>query len=145
MKQSNELPVTVKSPYELGLKHDELMLRFRQHGIEVNIYWNGGERTSYSFFIDGIVAASGNDFRPSPIHYIDDINSMVSLLGFLTVRKGDTDDEYFKDHSVKHLEWLDGNHCEDLRLLIDDFDSNSQYSSKAVKFFKKHIELYPMD
>ena len=54
---------------------------------------------------------SGEDFSPSIIDADDSDASVVSLMGFLTVRPGDTDDEYFEEYSDIQLEYCD-NHAE---------------------------------
>lgn len=47
----------------------------------------------------------GEDFCCSPTHCIDSDSAVESLMGFLTLRKGDTDDDYFKDYTAKQLEY----------------------------------------
>jgi len=49
---------------------------------------------------DGLVF-EGADFRASPMHAIDSDATVRCLLGFLTLRPGDTDDEYFADYTDK--------------------------------------------
>lgn len=42
-----------------------------------------------------IVLFEGDDFRPSPMHAIDSDATVRALMGFLTLRPGDTDADYF--------------------------------------------------
>jgi hypothetical protein len=62
--------------------------------------FSGKTRLGYEF---GRVGESplfaGEDFYCSPLHAEDSDESVRSLLGFLTLRRGDTDAEYFADYS----------------------------------------------
>ena len=42
-----------------------------------------------------IVLFEGDDFGPSPMHAIDSDATVRALMGFLTLRPGDTDADYF--------------------------------------------------
>jgi hypothetical protein len=55
----------------------------------------------------------GEDFRCSPLHAIASDETMGALLGFLTLRPGDTDPEYFADYTPQQLEFCD-QHAESL-------------------------------
>jgi hypothetical protein len=62
-----------------------------------------GDRIAYTLTQreDGraVTLFEGADFRPSPLHPIDGDESMAALLGFLTLRPGDTDADYFSDYT----------------------------------------------
>jgi hypothetical protein len=45
----------------------------------------------------------GEDFGCSPMHAIDSVAAAEGLMGFLTLRPGDTDAEYFKDYTPEQL------------------------------------------
>lgn len=47
----------------------------------------------------------GADFKPSPLHSIDGDETVKALMGFLTLRPGDTDREYFESYSETQLEF----------------------------------------
>lgn len=47
----------------------------------------------------------GEDFVGSPLHADDSDETLAALLGFLTLRKGDTDAEYFADYTETQLAW----------------------------------------
>ena len=49
----------------------------------------------------------GDDFGCSPLHAIDSNQAVAALLGFLSLRPGDTDAEYFDDYSPEQLEWAE--------------------------------------
>jgi hypothetical protein len=47
----------------------------------------------------------GADFNGSPMHAIDSDETMAALMGFLTLRPGDTDAEYFEKYTPEQLAW----------------------------------------
>jgi len=49
----------------------------------------------------------GADFHGSPLHATDSDESVVALMGFLTLRPGDTDSEYFESYTPEQLEWAE--------------------------------------
>ena len=53
------------------------------------------------------VLFDGEDFCCSPLHAIDADQTMAALLGFLTLRPGDTDREYFANYSADQLAYCD--------------------------------------
>ena len=67
--------------------------------LSVYIIYRGGPKVEYYAFRDQRLLFSGADYRPSPLHDIDGKESIIDLLGFLTVRQGDTDPEYFASHT----------------------------------------------
>lgn len=56
---------------------------------------------------------AGSDFGCSPMHAIDSDDTIASLLGFLTLRPGDTDREYFADYTEAQLDFA-SSHAESL-------------------------------
>lgn len=63
--------------------------------------WRGQVGVGYRFVqIDGrkrtIIFEGAGDFFCSPMYAIDSNEAIASLLGFLTLRPGDTDSEYFE-------------------------------------------------
>lgn len=50
----------------------------------------------------------GEDFTCSPLHAVDSDECVEALLGFLTLRPGDTDREYFKDYTKAQMEFANG-------------------------------------
>ncbi len=51
------------------------------------------------------ISLVGGDYSPSP--GADDADIIGQLLGWLSMRKGDTDDEYFKDYTPEQLLWVE--------------------------------------
>jgi hypothetical protein len=64
----------------------------------------------------------GYDFGASPMHAWNDPQSIGALIGFLTVRPGDTDPEYFDRHTPVHLAWLKTMRSEELQSLGYDLE-----------------------
>jgi hypothetical protein len=71
---------------------------------------------------DGKVIFEGADFACSPMHAIDSDESVRALLGFLTLRPGDTDEEYFESYTQEQLAFAD-EHGETLSMYAMDDDS----------------------
>ena len=59
------------------------------------------------------VLFDGSDFGCSPCHAIDSDDTCAGIMGFLTLRPGDTDPEYFEDYTEAQLEYAD-QHAETL-------------------------------
>jgi hypothetical protein len=57
---------------------------------------------------EGVVIFENNDFGCSPYVAIDSDSCLRSLLGFLTLRPGDTDAEYFEDYTPEQLAFAEG-------------------------------------
>lgn len=75
----------------------------------------GQIKTKYSLTDPhGKVVFSGSDLGCSPMHAPESKENAVALLTFLTLRKGDTDDDYFGDYTPEQLEWIDTGDCDDL-------------------------------
>jgi len=59
------------------------------------------------------VLFTGTDFKCSPMDAEDSDESVEALMGFLTLRRGDTDAEYFKDYTAEQIEFTE-THAESL-------------------------------
>ena len=60
-----------------------------------------------------VVIFEGRDFRPSPLHAWDSDEAVAAIMGFLTLRLGDTDRDYFENYTVGQIEFRDS-HAETL-------------------------------
>ena len=67
------------------------------------VSWDGQEYTFKEEFADHNIF-EGSDFKPGAC--MREIEEVSGLLGFLTLRKGDTDDEWFDEYSEEH--WQGG-------------------------------------
>lgn len=56
----------------------------------------------------------GSDYGVSPMHSVDSDAALLGLLGFLTLRPGDTDSEYFTGYTPAQLAWAQSSACEEL-------------------------------
>jgi hypothetical protein len=54
-----------------------------------------------------VVLFDGADFSCAPSHAIDGNGCVESLMGFLTLRPGDTDDEYFANYTPEQKEYAE--------------------------------------
>lgn len=61
----------------------------------------------------------GSDFNGSPMDADDSADTLANLLGFLTLRPGDTDPEYFEDYTDRQLEFCD-DHAETLGMFAEE-------------------------
>ena len=80
-------------------------------------------RLAYRFFqVTGRINElifEGEDYGCSPCDAIDSDASVASLMTFLTLRPGDTDDEYFEKYTERQLRFAD-EHAEALSCLCID-------------------------
>jgi hypothetical protein len=66
----------------------------------------GKTRIRYEFRTpSGVILFAGDDFCCSPMHAIDSDESVRHLLGFLTLRPGDTDPDYFADYTEEQMKF----------------------------------------
>ena len=80
----------------------------------------GGKcRLAYHFLHHGVPIFHGDDFGCSPMHAIDSDKTVQAILGFLSLKPGDTDEEYFDDYTPHQLEWAEA-HGEELGLYAQD-------------------------
>lgn len=73
----------------------------------------------YRFFMDGKLLFSGEDYGCSPMHCIDSDESVACLLFFLTLKPGDTDDEYFEKYTEEQMDYA-RSHAEFLWCIVTD-------------------------
>lgn len=77
-----------------------------------------GDRTDrglrYKFQVDGETLFEGDDYRPSPFYGDHSEESAKGILNFITLRKGDTDDEYFEKYTEAQTRWSESSLCEEL-------------------------------
>jgi len=65
---------------------------------------------------DGNVLFEGEDFSCSPMDAIDSDESLRALLGFLTLKPGDTDQEYFDKYTEAQMAWCQSFDCDAMGL-----------------------------
>ncbi len=67
----------------------------------------------YRLSMGRTVLFEGEDFGCSPMHAIDSDEAVKGIMGFLTLRPGDTDAEYFRDYTPAQLDYC-AHHAEAL-------------------------------
>ena len=78
-------------------------------------------RIGYTFCDpSGSVLFEGDDFRSSPMHADDSDETLRGLLGFLLLRPGDTDREYFADYTPAQRAFAASDTCELLQFIYSD-------------------------
>ncbi len=101
----------------------ELIKTWRKSGFTLRMWdtgtrdWRGQTRISYELKDSHRVIFAGDDFGCSPMHADDSLASVAALLGFLTLRPGDTDREYFDKYTPNQMEWCESARCEELRMI----------------------------
>lgn len=68
----------------------------------------------------GALLWDAEDFACSPMHAIDSDDCLRGILGFLTLRIGDTDPEYFESYTPDQMAWSQSSDCEYLSLYAMD-------------------------
>lgn len=66
-------------------------------------YAQGKNWLTYRLTSQGRTIFEGDDFGASPMHGIDSDEAVKALMGFLTLRPGDTDKEYFNKYTPRQL------------------------------------------
>lgn len=76
-------------------------------------------RVGYRFFYDDELIFEGDNYRISVFDKKDDDATIATLLSFLSLRKGDTNKEYFDNYTEKQLAFSE-EHGEELSIIIYD-------------------------
>ena len=98
----------------------ELIKTWRKSGFTLRLWdiysrdWRGQTVLAYELKDGRKVIFSGDDFAGSPMHADDSRETVASLLGFLTLKPGDTDREYFDKYTKDQLAWRESSRCEEL-------------------------------
>lgn len=71
----------------------------------------------YCLKMDGEVLFEGEDFACSPLHACDSKETAAALMGFLTLRPGDTDAEYFEEYNQAQMDYAE-QHAEALGIEV---------------------------
>lgn len=79
-----------------------------------------GDSVRYELKVGRQVIFTGDQFRPSPLISWDSLDACASLMSFLTVQPGDTDDEYFNSYTPAQFAFADSDCAEQWRLWLYD-------------------------
>lgn len=86
---------------------------------------------AYRFFdhANGVnLVFEGADYGCSPLHAIDSDAALADLLGFLSLRPGDTDSEWFESYTPAQLEWCQSGRAEWLQVLQTELEEGSSHA-----------------
>ena len=92
--------------------------------VKVTEYNPAGEgriRWQYTLCSNDQCLFHGDDFS-SP-HFWSEEQVLYSLLGFLTLKPGDTDAEYFATYTPDQLEWANDCACEALAMEVQNHEN----------------------
>lgn len=106
-----------------------------EHGsIRVTLFeahrWGEDKCRSYHRYIlqsGDEILFEGDTFSPSPFRGDIGDAQVAELIGFLTLKPGDTDDEYFKDHTPRQLEWVESMEAETLSYMASDYEERGTW------------------
>lgn len=80
----------------------------RVGGYTLTLFRVGHDRYDARLTRQGELVGVWRDFRPSPMHAVDAPETWACIWGFVTLRDGDTDAEYFADYTPEMLAFSEG-------------------------------------
>jgi len=110
-------------PYRKGMGPSFMLTMWDTNRVEV-ISWMGnrpivGYKLTMREHGKTTVLFEAEDYKPSPFECVDSDSSVAVLLGFLTLRPGDTDDEWFADYTPEQITYCE-QHAEALSGAVYD-------------------------
>ncbi len=138
---------TITSAIENIKMNDNLLcsLELPEYSLKCYLVYMGGNKVEYYVFRNDVLLFHGKDFKPSPLYDQDSLACVISLLAFLTCKPGDTDDDYFINYTKDQLNWANSSDCEQLGVVIMDFESdndeldNVSHHSEAVEYLNQYF------
>lgn len=110
--------------------------------LQLFLFYTGGEKVEYIAVKNSTILFKGKDYRPSPLHGQDSLDSVVGLLAFLTVQEGDVEADYFKDYTPEQFAWCRSNECEQLKNRVSDYENyDATYNAEATEYFEQHYTV----
>lgn len=107
---------------------NELIRTWEDDGFRLDVFdthrtdsW-GKSVLAYRLTHQGHVIFEGDDFHCSPLQATDSDAAVAGLLGFLSLKPGDTDPEWFESYTPEQLAWCRA-HGEHLALLAHYLES----------------------
>jgi hypothetical protein len=99
-------------PTHIDAEEREPLLTWEREGFRLAIwydgldpFWSGKVRLAYRFWDHGELIFEDNNFG-TPLAS-DDPANVAALLGFLSLRPGDTDVEYFERYTDRQRAWME--------------------------------------
>ncbi len=120
-RAGSRLPQAARGPWGAPVKvwrKDGFTLRLYDTNVPTGTGRLAETYLAYEFFDGAKRIFTGDRYRVAPGYAIDSMAAVYGLLGFLSLKPGDTDDEYFKDYSPAQMAWVESGRAEDLSLLV---------------------------
>lgn len=106
-----------------------------------DLYRNDSMGKSMIAYIFGAVGKPalfwGDDFHVAPSHSTDGDDCLRSLLGFLTLRPGDTDQEWFDRYTPEQMEFAGTYACEVMAASADEDSTEELPDFETVSYVEK--------
>lgn len=112
-------------------KEKDLLRTLRLNGTTLRVFDMEKTRGTnhhclgYQFKVGRKIIFEGTDFGCPFQIGIDSLEAAYSILGFLTLKPGDTDKEYFEEYTKEQMEWAKSSKCEYLSLLVSDWEEKN--------------------
>jgi hypothetical protein len=138
-----EFEDAIESVKEFIMDDDNFLCGLEIPDLNLSAYlvYIGGEKVDYTVCLGDEILFEGIDFKPSTMFAQDSIESLVSLLGFITLKPGDTDKEYFEKYNEFQMGWCKSPECESLAMMVSDFESGEdEYKKAAREYFVKYFK-----
>jgi hypothetical protein len=120
------MPVAIPDVNSHSTLRNVLINGHRLHTWETNRRYQTGQWIiGYAFYLPGQDSPLfvGEDCGVAPSDAIDSDAALVSVLGWLTLKPGDTDSDYFAAYSPEQLAWCESNEAEEISLIVFDVES----------------------
>ena len=124
----------------INIADQELIKTWRKDGFTLRLWdtgttsqHNGATRLRYELKDHRTVVMKGDDFYASPMHGDNSLHTVCGLLGFLTLKPGDTDHEYFDKYTAPMMKWCESSRCEELGMIgidMEDWLAKKERSSR---------------
>lgn len=128
---------TVKTPLEVRRDDNFLCGLVTEDNPPIMLYmvYIGGPKIEYYLWHGESLIFHGKDYKPSPLFKgFDTLESVACLLGFLVLRPGDTDSEYFKYYTPEQYAFIDLPEIDKIRGLLYDFESGENDAENGIDY-----------
>ncbi len=96
--------------------------------LKLVLFYIGEKKVAYKLFHNGKLLFKGTEYKPSGMVGIDSLDSAMDLLGFLSLKKGDT------DYTPKQIAWTETDICADLSMYVRDYEENK--ITDGIKYYQ---------
>ena len=103
-----------------------IIKKWRKGGFTLRLYYYDGNKLAYEFKDGREVIFAGHDFKPSPLHSDDSLETVYALLTFLAMKEGDTEQDYFIGYTQKQLDWSRSKRCDDLAMIVVNWEIDQE-------------------